>query len=162
MKNPSSGDISIMSNSIKAGQTISTYIIGEEVYNTKGNNLTHGVLRGGSSGPNYSLENISKTYQNNIKNKIHNPGLIIDCNHSNSGKKFEKQVKIMEEVIESISSNNDLKKFVKGFMIESYLYNGRQDFENIETVKKGLSLTDPCVGKEGTIELIEKLYKLIK
>jgi 3-deoxy-7-phosphoheptulonate synthase len=156
MKNPSSGDIWIMCNSIKAWQTPSTYVIWKKIYSTIWNNLTHWILRWGSFWPNYSLKNIEQSFE--LTKNINNPALIIDCNHSNSWKKWEKQVSIMEEVIGNIQWNK-LEKFVKWFMIESYLYDWRQDFENIDTVKKWLSLTDPCVGKEWTIKLVESLYE---
>ena len=161
MKNPTSWDLQIMCNSIKAGQTESTYIIWEEVFETNGNKFTHWILRWGSNWPNYSLENIETTFKFTKKIWIENPALIIDCNHSNSWKKWEKQVEIMEEVMNNISKKTELLQFIKWFMIESYLFDWRADFENIETVKKGLSLTDPCVGKNGTIELVEKMYKML-
>lgn len=168
MKNPTSGDLQIMCNSVKAGQTSSVYIIWNEVYETTWNNLVHWVLRWWSNWANYSLENIEKTLELSEKMWVENLSLIVDCNHSNSWKKWEKQVKIMEEVMESINPHSvspkgrEVTQFVKWFMIEGYLEDWRQDFENIETVKKWLSLTDPCVGKEGTRELVERLYGKIK
>ena len=161
MKNPTSGDLQIMCNSIKAGQTPSVYAIWNEVFETTWNNLSHSVLRGGSNWPNYNLGNIEKTLEISKKMWVKNLSLIIDCNHSNSGKKWEKQIKIIEEVMGAIKWKLEVENFVKWFMIESYLENWRQDFEDIKKVKKGLSLTDPCVGKEGTIELVDKLYDLI-
>ena len=159
MKNPTSGDIWTMCNSIKAGQTKSTYAIWEKVYETQGNKLTHWVLRWGSDWPNYSLWDIVKTFDEVKKREIKKPWIIIDCNHSNSWKKWKKQVKIMNEVLDSILKTKELNSFVKWFMIESYLFDWRQDFEDIKTVKKGLSLTDPCVGKNWTVELVESLYE---
>jgi 3-deoxy-7-phosphoheptulonate synthase len=159
MKNPTSGDIWTMCNSIKAGQAEGTYVIWEEVYETQGNKLTHWVLRWWESWSNYSLWDIIKTFDKVKEKNIKKPSLIIDCNHSNSWKKWKKQVKIMNKVLDSISETKELKDFVKWFMIESYLYDWRADFEDIKTVKKGLSLTDPCVGKNWTVDLVEGLYK---
>ncbi|MDD5770199.1 MAG: hypothetical protein PHE25_04460 [Candidatus Gracilibacteria bacterium] len=158
MKNPTSGDLAIMINSILASQNPSVYVIGNDVFETTGNKFAHGILRGGSAGPNYSLENIVKCYEL-MKAKNLNTGIIIDTNHDNSRKKFELQQSIMEEVIENIGNNENLKDFVKGFMVESYLYDGRQDFS--ENVKYGLSLTDPCIGLEKTRKFVERLYELV-
>ena len=159
MKNPTSGDIEIMCNSIKAGQTESIYAIWEEVFETSGNKLTHWVLRWWTSWPNYSLWDIVETFEKVNEKNIKKPWIIIDCNHSNSWKKWDKQAKIMNTVLDSISEMEELKDFVKWFMIESYLYDWRQDFEDIKTIKKGLSLTDPCVWKNWTVDLVESLYK---
>ncbi|MFA5917134.1 MAG: 3-deoxy-7-phosphoheptulonate synthase [Candidatus Gracilibacteria bacterium] len=159
MKNPTSGNISIMLNSVQAGTTPSVYVIGNDVYETSGNSYCHSILRGGITGPNYDLESIKKAYEENKKRNIINKGLIIDTNHDNSQKKYEKQIDIMQEVMNSISENKELKNFVKGFMVESYLFDGRQDYS--ENIQKGLSLTDLCIGKERTEELIMKMYNLI-
>ena len=162
MKNPTSWDIGLMCNSIKAWQTQSTFVVGDEVYETTWNNLTHWILRWGASGPNYSLWDIVESYDKIKSMKIENPSLIIDCNHDNSWKKPEKQIQILSEVMENIWWQTELYNFVKWFMVESYLYDGRQDVVDFSTVKKGLSLTDPCIGKQGTIKLVEQLYSLIK
>jgi len=161
MKNPTSWDIQIMCNSVKAWQTSSTYAIWNEVFTTNWNNLTHWVLRWGSTWPNYNLENIEKSLELLNKMWTNNPALIIDCNHSNSWKKWEKQISIMEEVMGKISYLQEINSFVKWFMIESYLEDWRQDCTDLESVKKWLSLTDPCVGKDGTKDLVEKMYNLI-
>ena len=162
MKNPTSWDIGLMCNSIKAGQTKSTFVVGDDVYKTTWNTLTHWILRWGASWPNYSLWDIVDSYDTTQTMKVENPSIIIDCNHDNSWKKPEKQIQILSEVMNSIEWQTELYSFVKWFMVESYLYDWRQDVEDFNTIKKGLSLTDPCIGKEATTKLIEQLYRLIK
>lgn len=159
MKNPTSGDIKLMINSIQASMTPSVYVIGNSVYETTWNNYTHGILRWWLSWPNYWKEFINTAFEIFTERKIKNKALIIDTNHDNSRKQYERQNEIITEVISSISWDNNLKDFIKWFMVESYLYDGRQDFS--ENVKKWLSLTDPCIGKEKTEELIMNLYKLV-
>ncbi len=156
MKNPTSGDLQIMVNSVAAWQTPSTYVIGTDVYKTEGNNLSHGVLRWGTERSNYSLEDIQEAYNLMEAKKVNSPAIIVDTNHSNSRKQYEKQIDIMSEVMDSISGDEKLKDFVKWFMVESYLYDGNQSYS--EGCKKGLSLVDPCIGKEKTEELVMKLY----
>ncbi len=161
MKNPTSWDIWSMCNSIKAGQTESTFVVGNEVYETTWNNLTHWILRWGASWPNYSLWDIVESYEKTKAMKIENSSLLIDCNHDNSWKKPEKQIQILSEVMGNIEWQTELYNFVKWFMVESYLYDWRQDVTDFSQVKKGLSLTDPCIGKQGTIKLVEELYNFI-
>jgi 3-deoxy-7-phosphoheptulonate synthase len=159
MKNPTSWNISIMLNSVQAWTTSSVYVIWNDVYETSWNSYCHSILRGGITWPNYDLESIKKSYDENIKRNIINKWLIIDTNHDNSQKKYEKQIDIMQEVMNSISENKELKNFVKWFMVESYLYDWRQDYS--ENIQKWLSLTDLCIWKEKTEELIMSLYDLI-
>ncbi|OIO77962.1 3-deoxy-7-phosphoheptulonate synthase [Candidatus Gracilibacteria bacterium CG1_02_38_174] len=163
MKNPTSGNIAIMTDSIKAAQTPSHYSIGGYLFNSTGNSYAHGILRGGSDGPNYSAKNL-REYIEKMKG-IENPALIVDCNHANSGKNPFKQIEVINELYGNILPSFDageinVQNLVKGFMVESYLFDGRQDWS--ENVQKGLSLTDACIGKEKTEELIMKLYENIK
>lgn len=156
MKNPTSGDITVMLNSIKAAQLNHVFIYNGYEVKTSGNSLSHGILRGavdsyGRSIPNYHYEDLVYTMQEYIESKLINPSLIIDCNHANSMKKYNEQPRIAREVLMSRKYNNDLKNIIKGLMIESYLLDGRQEIcENIY----GKSITDACIGWETTEKLI--------
>ena len=156
MKNPTSGDISVMMNSITAAQHKHTFIYrGWEVH-SEGNPLAHAILRGyvnkhGEAIPNYHYEDLLHLSESYAKSGLLNPALIVDTNHSNSGKKYLEQTRIAKEVLHSTRHNSDIKKLVKGFMIESYLEDGSQKIgENVW----GKSITDPCLGWEKTERLI--------
>ena len=166
MKNPTSGDLSVMFNSIKAAQSRHNFIYrGWEVY-TDGNDLAHVVLRGatnkhGQSIPNYHYEDLmlmNKLYQ---ERDLKNPAAIIDTNHSNSGKQYIEQIRIAKEVLHSMSYCPDLKKLVKGFMIESYIEDGAQKIGTGNHVY-GKSITDPCLGWEKSEQLIYDIYDALK
>lgn len=156
MKNPTSGDVSIMLNSIKAAQNPQTFIYrGWEVEST-GNDLAHAVLRGsvdkfGKNHPNYHYEDLSLLYNSYCNNEYQNPAVIVDTNHSNSGKKYMEQIRISKEVLHSMRHSNDIKKMIKGLMIESYIEDGCQ---KVEEGIYGKSITDPCLGWDKTKELI--------
>lgn len=163
MKNPTSGDISVMMNSITAAQHSHTFIYrGWEVEST-GNPLAHAILRGyvnkhGQSLPNYHYEDLihlSETYE---KSGLANPAVIIDTNHANSGKKWMEQPRIAKEILQSCSNCTDVKKIVKGLMIESYIEDGAQKPE--EGIY-GKSITDPCLGWEKTERLILDLAEIL-
>ncbi len=156
MKNPTSGDISVMMNSITAAQHGHTFLYrGWEVH-SDGNPLTHAILRGymnkhGQLMPNYHYEDLvhlAKAYENS---SLSNPGVIVDTNHANSGKNYLEQVRIAKEVLHSCKHDTDIKKLVKGFMIESYIEDGAQ---KIGECVYGKSITDPCLGWEKTERLI--------
>lgn len=134
MKNPTSGDIGTMVNSVKSGANKSVYVVGNDIFETSGNPFCHGVLRGGKSGPNYDLATIEETFAKMKNADIAHPAIIVDTNHDNSRKQYERQFDILKEVMTSIRDNGDLQGFVKGFMVESYLFDGRQDFS--ENVRK--------------------------
>lgn len=156
MKNPTGGDISVMMNSITAAQHKHTFIYrGWEVH-SKGNPLSHAILRGyvnkhGQSLPNYHYEDLLNLYETYMASGLENPGVIVDTNHANSGKKYLEQVRIAKEVLHSCRYNPDIKKLVKGFMIESYIEDGAQ---KIGECVYGKSITDPCLGWEKTERLI--------
>ena len=155
MKNPTSGDISVMFNSIKAAQISHNFIYNGYEVETSGNLLAHAILRGavnqhGDCIPNYHYENLALVAEEYEKRGYINPAIIIDTNHSNSMKKFEEQTRIASEVIHSKLHSSALNKLVKGLMIESYLVDGRQDSPDVY----GKSITDPCLGWEKTEELI--------
>ena len=160
MKNPTSGDISIMLNSIEAAQCGHSFIYRGWDVQTSGNDLTHAILRGavnqyGQCIPNYHYEDLMRLYDLYGKKNLKNPAAIVDVNHSNSGKQFKEQIRIVSEVLHSRNYNPDLRKLIKGVMIESYLLEGRQDISDHMT--PGCSITDPCLGWEDTERLIYEI-----
>ena len=163
MKNPTSGDISVMMNSITAAQHKHTFIYrGWEVH-SQGNPCAHAILRGyvnkhGQSMPNYHYEDLVHLSEIYNESGLMNPALIVDTNHANSGKKYLEQIRITKEVLHSCRHDNDVKKLVKGFMIESYIEDGAQ---KIGECIYGKSITDPCLGWEKTEKLIYDIADLI-
>ena len=156
MKNPTSGDLSIMLNSIKAAQNSHVFQYrGWEVEST-GNVLAHAILRGsvdkyGINHSNYHYEDLKSLYDLYYNEGYKNPALIVDTNHSNSGKKYMEQIRIANEVLHAMRHSDDIKKMVKGLMIESYIEDGCQ---KIEEGIYGKSITDPCLGWSKTKDLI--------
>ena len=163
MKNPTGGDISVMMNSITAAQHKHTFIYrGWEVH-SQGNPLAHAILRGyvnkhGQSLPNYHYEDLLGLYETYEKSGLVNPSVIVDTNHANSGKKYLEQSRIAKEVLHSCRYNPDIKKLVKGFMIESYIEDGAQ---SVEEGIYGKSITDPCIGWDKTEKLILEIADLL-
>ena len=156
MKNPTSGNLSVMMNAIYAGQHPHTFCYRNWEVKSSGNPLTHAILRGyvdqnGISYPNYHYEDLTRLSNLYAASQLRNPGLILDCNHSNSGKKYLEQIRIAKEVLHSCRYNPEIRKLVKGFMIESYLVDGCQP---VNGDIYGQSITDPCLGWEKTERLI--------
>jgi 3-deoxy-7-phosphoheptulonate synthase len=164
MKNPTSGDLSVMMNSINAAQHSHTFIYrGWEVI-SEGNPLAHAILRGyvdkrGNSHPNYHYEDLIMLAELYEKSGLKNPSVIVDTNHANSGKKWEEQVRIAKEIMQSTRHNEQVYKLVKGLMIESYI---EDDCQKPEENVYGKSITDPCLGWEKTEKLIYDLAELRK
>ncbi|MBQ8612185.1 MAG: 3-deoxy-7-phosphoheptulonate synthase [Oscillospiraceae bacterium] len=163
MKNPTSGDISVMMNAITAAQHKHTFIYRNWEVHSGGNPLAHAILRGymnkhGQSLPNYHYEDLVHLAETYAASGLANPALIVDTNHSNSGKQYLEQVRIAKEVLHSTRHNADVKKLVKGFMIESYLEDGAQ---KIGECVWGKSITDPCLGWEKTERLIYDIAELV-
>ena len=157
MKNPTSGDLSVMLNSVTAAQHPHHFIYRGNDVETSGNDLAHTILRGGVNQygqtiPNYHYEDLMRLSALYAKKDLKNPAIIIDANHSNSNKQYKEQIRIVSEVLHSRNYNPDLRKLVKGVMIESYLLEGRQDISDHMT--PGCSITDPCLGWEDTERLI--------
>ena len=156
MKNPTSGDLSIMMNAITAAQHSHTFIYRGWEVTSDGNPYAHAIMRGfvdrdGHSISNYHYEDLQKLSDLYAASGLTNPAAIIDVNHANSGKKYLEQIRITKDVLYSMAHNNDIKKLVKGLMIESYIEDGAQKIgENIY----GKSITDPCLGWEKTEKLI--------
>lgn len=163
MKNPTSGDISVMLNSIFAAQHGHTFIYRGWEVNTTGNPLAHAILRGyvnrhGEAIPNYHFEELEHLYNAYTAKGLANPALIVDANHSNSAKKYAEQPRICKEVLHSCRHSEHIKSMVKGFMIESYLENGCQKIgEGIY----GKSITDPCIGWAETERLVLDIADLL-
>lgn len=163
MKNPTSGDISVMMNAITAAQHQHTFIYrGWEVHSC-GNPYAHAILRGymnkhGQSLPNYHYEDLISLCEAYQARSLVNPGVVIDANHANSNKKYLEQPRIVKEVLHSCRYNPDIKKIVKGFMIESYLEDGCQ---KVEEGIYGKSITDPCIGWSKTQKLLYEMAEML-
>lgn len=163
MKNPTSGDISVMLNSIKAAQISHNFIYRGWDVTTSGNPLTHAILRGyidnhGVTHPNYHYEDLIGLFEDYSKRNLNNMSLIVDTNHSNSGKKYNEQIRIAKEILHSCRHSNDIKKMVKGLMVESYIEDGSQ---KIGEGVYGKSITDPCIGWEKTERLLMDIADLL-
>ncbi len=156
MKNPTSGNFTVMLNSVYASQHPHSFIYRGYEVKTNGNELAHTVLRGatnkhGESAPNYHYEDLNLLLELYNERDLKNPATIIDTNHNNSNKKFEQQIRIVKEVMHSRKLSPDIHKLVKGVMIESYIEEGNQKIgEGIY----GKSITDPCLGWEDSKKLI--------
>ncbi|MBR3706046.1 MAG: 3-deoxy-7-phosphoheptulonate synthase [Firmicutes bacterium] len=156
MKNPTSGDFSVMMNSIIAAQSSHTFIYRNWEVESKGNPYAHAILRGymnkhGKSLPNYHYEDLVTVCEMYHKTNLANPAIIVDTNHANSGKNFMEQIRISKQVLHSMRHNEDINKMVKGLMIESYIEDGCQ---SVNGRVYGQSITDPCLGWEKTEKLI--------
>jgi 3-deoxy-7-phosphoheptulonate synthase len=163
MKNPTSGDISVMMNSITAAQHAHTFIYRGWEVESHGNPLAHAILRGyvnkhGQSMPNYHYEDLIHLAEIYETSGLSNPAVIVDTNHANSGKKWMEQPRIAKEVLHACRHSADVKKLVKGLMIESYLEDGAQKPDD---GIYGKSITDPCLGWEKTEKLIYDLADVL-
>lgn len=164
MKNPTSGDIMVMLNSILAAQHGHTFIYRGWEVESQGNPLAHAILRGyvnkqGESNPNYHYEDLIALAKIYDENHFKYPSIIVDTNHSNSNKQYLEQIRIAKEVLHSAKHNTLIFKLVKGLMIESYLEDGCQ---KVEEGIYGKSITDPCLGWEKTEKLILEIASLRK
>jgi len=162
MKNPTSGDMNVMMNSIHAAMLSHTFIYRGWEVTSKGNPLTHAILRGsvsktGRSTPNYHYEDMMLLYEKYQQSHLPNQALIVDTNHSNSGKQYEQQIRIAKEVLHSTRHSAEINKLVKGLMIESYLEDGCQSGDG---GVYGKSITDPCLGWEKSERLIMEIAEL--
>lgn len=163
MKNPTSGDISVMMNSIVAAQSTQTFLYRGWEVTTTGNPMAHAILRGyvdqhGRSYPNYHYEDLRHLFEQYEKFQLKNPAVIVDCNHNNSGKQFMEQIRISKDILHSMHVSNDIRKLVKGLMIESYLEDGCQ---KIGDGVYGKSITDPCLGWEKSEKLIYEIADML-
>ena len=159
MKNPTSGDLSVMFNSIYAAQSSHTFLYRGWEVQTSGNPLCHAILRGyvnkhGESLPNYHYEDLLLTHRLYAEKELINPAVIVDTNHANSNKCYLEQPRILSEVLHCCRHNADIRRMVKGFMVESYLEDGNQ---KIGEGVFGKSITDPCLGWDKTKELVLRM-----
>ncbi|MCQ2552741.1 MAG: 3-deoxy-7-phosphoheptulonate synthase [Clostridia bacterium] len=163
MKNPTGGDLSVMMNAIKAAQGSHTFVYGGWEVQSQGNQLAHAILRGYSSKhggtlPNYHYEDLLLLNTLYEKSGLKNPAVIVDCNHANSGKQWAEQPRIAKEILHSMRHNGDIKKLVKGLMVESYIVDGNQKPDGDVY---GCSITDACLGWEKTEQMIYDLADLL-
>ena len=162
MKNPTGGDLTVMMNSIIAAQSGHTFLYRGWEVRTKGNPHTHAILRGyvdkfGRNIPNYHYEDLRHVMELYADKDLVNPAVIIDTNHSNSGKQYEEQIRISKDIMHSCRVSSDIRKLVKCLMIESYIEDGAQ---KVGELCYGKSITDPCLGWEKTEKLIYELAEL--
>ena len=164
MKNPTSGDLSVMLNSVHAAQHGHEFIMRDWEVKTEGNPWTHTILRGavskhGQCLPNYHYEDLMLLHQLYMERNLVNPACIVDANHSNSNKQYKEQIRIVKEVLHSRRHSEEIHNFIKGVMVESYLEPGSQKIgEHIY----GKSITDPCLGWDDTEKLIYDIADEIK
>ncbi len=162
MKNPTGGDLDVMMNSITAAQHPHTFVYSGWEVNSKGNPLAHAILRGsanqhGRTVPNYHYEDLQRLAELYDNSGLQNPAVIIDTNHSNSGKRWYEQPRIAKEIMHSTRHSAEINQMVKGLMIESYIEDGNQKPDG---GVYGKSITDPCLGWEKTERLIYDLAEL--
>ena len=162
LKNPMSGNIIALVNSIFAAQSPQVFKYRNYQVSTDRNPYAHAILRGGVDGagadvPNFHYETVMQLAEMYEGSKLENPAIVIDCNHSNSGKKFKQQIRIAEEVMQNRRFDEAFKKIVKGFMIESFLVEGNQKHDEVF----GKSITDPCLGWEDTERLLLDLAEQV-
>ena len=158
LKNPMSGNIIALINSIFAAQSPQVFKYRNYQVSSDGNPYAHAILRGGVDGagrdvPNFHYETVMQLEEMYRGSNLANPAIVIDCNHSNSAKQFKQQIRIAEEVMQNRRFDADFKKIVKGFMIESFLVEGSQKHDEVF----GKSITDPCIGWEDTERLLYDL-----
>ena len=163
MKNPTGGDLSVMLNSIIAAQGSHNFLYRGWEVSTDGNPYAHAILRGavnkhGQNLPNYHYEDLRLLYELYSQRDLANRAVIVDTNHSNSGKKYLEQVRISKEVLHSMRHSEDIRGFVKGLMIESYIEDGNQ---SVDDCVYGKSITDPCLGWEKSERLVLEIADLL-
>lgn len=163
MKNPTSGDLTVMLNSCLAGQMKHTFLYSGWETKTDGNPLVHCILRGalnkhGQSISNYHYEDLIQLVELYQQFDLANPACIVDANHNNSGKKWDQQPRIVKEILHSMRHSDEIKQMVKGVMVESYIEDGNQP---IDGGCYGKSITDPCLGWDKTEQLILEIADLL-
>jgi 3-deoxy-7-phosphoheptulonate synthase len=159
MKNPTSGNLNVMFNGIYAAQNKQNFLFNGEEVETPGNALAHVILRGstneyGKNVPNFYYDDVLETIEHYEQMGLENPFIVIDTNHDNSGKRYLEQIRIVRQTLINRDWNEKINKVARGFMIESYLEDGRQDAPDVY----GKSITDPCLGWDKTEELIREIH----
>ncbi|WP_277294140.1 3-deoxy-7-phosphoheptulonate synthase [Streptococcus hyointestinalis] len=163
MKNPTSGNLKVMYNGIYAAQNKQTFLYNNEEVETSGNPVAHAILRGaldenGKNIPNYYYDNLLEAIDLYDKQGLENPFIVIDTNHDNSGKQYLEQIRIVRQTLINRDWNDTIRRYVRGFMIESYLEDGRQDQPEVF----GKSITDPCLGWDNTEALVREIYTTLE
>lgn len=163
MKNPTSGDFSVMLNSVVAAQAKQTFIYRNWEVATPGNPLAHTILRGavnkhGQNIPNYHYEDLMRLVNMYNARDLMNPACVVDANHSNSGKIYQEQIRITKEILHSMKHSSDVKKLIKGVMIESYIEPG---YQKVGDGVYGKSITDPCLGWDESEKLLYEIAELV-
>lgn len=159
MKNPVGGNLDSLINSISSAKLPHKFLYRGWEVESAGNPLAHAILRGykdkdGVPHPNYDEKSVLNLLEKYEAAGLSFPTCIIDTNHDNSGKQYEKQPDIALETVDLRNREPAVKKFVKGLMVESYLTDGCQEIDgNIY----GQSITDPCIGWDKTEKLIYSL-----
>lgn len=162
MKNPTSGNLNVMFNGVYAAQNKQSFLFNGQEVETNGNDMAHVILRGavnefGKAQPNYYYDNLLETIAQYEKMSLKHPFIVIDTNHDNSGKNYLEQIRIIRQTLINRAWNPKIKEVVRGFMIESYLEDGRQN----EAKVFGQSITDPCLGWEKTESLIKEIHRTL-
>lgn len=147
MKNPTSGDISVMLNAIKAAQIGHDFIYRGQEVETMGNPFAHAIMRGfvdqyGRSFPNYHFEDLKYLIEKYNERDLKYPSIIVDVNHANSNKQYQQQPRIADAIMRNRRYDPEIKQYVKGIMVESYIEGGSQ---KIDGGVYGKSITDPCL-----------------
>ena len=163
MKNPTGGDLSVMLNSITAAQGCHTFLYRGWEVSTSGNPYAHAILRGsvnkhGQNIPNYHYEDLMRLVNMYNARDLMNPACVVDANHSNSGKIYQEQIRITKEILHSMKHSSDVKKLIKGVMIESYIEPGCQ---KVGDGVYGKSITDPCLGWDESEKLLYEIAELV-
>ena len=164
MKNPTSGDMGVMLNSIYAGQHAHDFIFREWEVKSDGNPYTHAILRGSQSKhgqmmPNYHYEDLKLLLNLYNERDLTYPAVVVDTNHCNSAKHYKEQLRIAQEVMHSRKYSEELAGFVKGLMVESYIEEGNC---KVEDHVYGKSITDACIGWDDTKRLISMVYDYVQ
>ncbi len=159
-KNSTSGNLTNAVNAIKSAGSPASFIGVDPkgmaaVYRTTGNPYCHLILRGGSNGPNYYEDDVEEAVMLMEKEGI-TPSVIIDCSHGNCNKRYYRQRRVLRSVVDQINLGNSS---ISGFMLESYLYEGRQDVRENQPLAYGVSITDPCIGWDETERIIRKAHE---
>jgi 3-deoxy-7-phosphoheptulonate synthase len=162
-KNATDGSIDVAVNAIQAAGHSQTFLGVSldgraSAVTTRGNPNCHVVLRGGRAGPNYDADSITKV-DAELKKAGLFPAIMVDCSHDNSGKKPENQGEVFLNVINQAANG---RTSIIGAMLESNLEAGKQKFPApLDSLKRGVSITDGCIGWDETEKLIRQAYDRI-
>ncbi len=154
-KNGTDGNLGVALDAIKSAASPHSFLGIDHngkvvIAESKGNKYGHLVMRGGTSGPNYTSEFVAFAEVLLQKANVAN-GIIIDCSHSNSHKDHKRQKEALYDIADQIRGGT---KVISGIMLESFLKEGRQSIGAVGQLKYGISLTDSCIGWEETEDLI--------